>query len=196
MGDIDRHFGDEDVVGGDRDPGEAGDPPGMASHRLDDHDPSMALGRRAEAVDRLGHDIDGGVEAEGEVGHHQVVVDRLGDAHHRHMEFFVQAMGDPQGIVAADGHEGIEPQRLEIGPERGDVGGRVLEGIGARRPEDRPPLGDDLIGLGDVELARHAADEPSPAFEDPDARAPAIDDALDHGPDHRIQTGAIATAGQ
>ena len=34
------------------------------------------------------------------------------------LEFVVEAVGDAQGVVAADGHQGVEAERLEIGPER------------------------------------------------------------------------------
>ena len=59
------------------------DPAGVAAHRLDDDDPVVRLGGRVAAVDRVGRDRDGGVEAEGVVGAVQVVVDRLRHADDR-----------------------------------------------------------------------------------------------------------------
>ena len=38
VGDVDGDFGDEDIVGRDGDAREAGNPAGVAAHRLDDHD--------------------------------------------------------------------------------------------------------------------------------------------------------------
>ena len=102
--------GHEDVVGGDGDAGEAGDPAGVPSHGLDDHDAAMAFGGGAEAVDCLGDDVDGVVEAEGEIGHLQVVIDRLGDSDDRQLVGMMEALGDAQGIVAADCDEGVEPE--------------------------------------------------------------------------------------
>ena len=78
----------------------------------------------------------------------------------------------------------------------GEVGVGVLERVGARRAEDRAAAADDPVGLGDVERAAHALDQPAPAFEDADAGAPLVDDPLDDGADHRVQAGAIAAAGQ
>ena len=49
----------------------------LTAHHLDDHHPVVRLGRRVQAVDRLGGDRDGGVEAECVVGAAEVVVDRL-----------------------------------------------------------------------------------------------------------------------
>ena len=64
----DRLLGDEDVVGAAGDAGEERDPAGVAAHRLDDDDPVVRLGGRVAAVDRVGRDRDGRVEAEGVVG--------------------------------------------------------------------------------------------------------------------------------
>ena len=177
-------------------PGEAGDPAGVAAHGLDDDDPAVALGGGPEAVDGLGDDVDRGVEAEGEVGDHQVVVDGLGDADHRHLVFLVEPVGDAQGVVAADGHEGVEAEGLEVLADGGDVGRGVLEGVGPRRAEDRAAPGDDPVGLGDVEVAAHPLDQAPPAFEDADAGAALVGDALDDRPDHRVEAGAVAPPGQ
>ena len=50
--------------------------------RLADEDPVVRLGGGVQPVDRLHRDVDRGVEAEGEVGAGQVVVDRLRHADH------------------------------------------------------------------------------------------------------------------
>ena len=130
MGQIDGHFGDEDVVGADGDAREAGDPAGVPAHGLDDHDATVALGGRAESIDGLGDDVDSGIEAEGKVGHHQVVVDGLGNADHGKSKVVVEPDGDSQGVVAADGDQGVEPEASEILTKRGQVGVRVLVGVG------------------------------------------------------------------
>src|SRR4029078_3338533 len=60
----------------------------------------LSAGSRArvnvEAVDRLGGDVDRGVEAEGEVGAGEIVVDRLRDADHVDPELR-ELGGDAQG---------------------------------------------------------------------------------------------------
>ena len=132
VGQVDRHLGHEDVVGARRDPGEAGDPARMAAHRLDDDDPAVALGRGPEPIDGLRDDVDGRVETEREIGHHQVVVDRLGDADDGEAEVVMQPERDAQRVVAADHDQGIQLEAAEIRPEGGQVGLGVPVGIGAR----------------------------------------------------------------
>ncbi len=196
VGDVDRHLGDEDIVGRDGDAGEAGDPAGMPAHRLDDHDPAVALGGGPEPIDGFGHDVDGRVEPEGEIGDHQVVVDRLGDADQRQLEVVDEAVSDAQGIITPDGDQDVELERLEVRPERRDVALGVLVGIRSRGAEDRTTARDDAVGLLDPELAAHPLDEPAPAFEDTDAGAPLVDDPLNDGADDRVKAGAVAAAGQ
>ena len=82
--------------------------PVLAAHGLDDDDAAVAFGGGAEPVDGLDDDVDGRVEAEGEVGDDQVVVDGLGDADDGQLEVVVEAVGDAQGVVAADGDQGVE----------------------------------------------------------------------------------------
>ncbi len=67
---IDRHFGHEDVIGGDGHAAQAGDPTGVSAHGLDDHDSAMRLGRGPQAINRFHDNIDGRVESEGEIGGH------------------------------------------------------------------------------------------------------------------------------
>jgi len=105
-------------------------------------------------------------------------------------------MGDAQGVVAADRHEGVEAELLEVLADRGDVGRGVLEWVGPRRPEDRAPSGDDPVGLEDVEVPAHPFDQASPTFDDADAGPAVIVDALDDRPDDRIEARAIAPTGQ
>ena len=75
--DVERPLGDQDHVGAAGEPGVERDPARVAAHHLDDHHAVVALGRRVQAVDRVGGDLHGGVEAEGHVGAAEVVVDRL-----------------------------------------------------------------------------------------------------------------------
>ncbi len=75
--DVERALGHEDRVGAARDPGVRGDPAGVAAHHLDDHHAVVRLRGGVQAVDRVGHDLHGGLEAERDVGAAEVVVDRL-----------------------------------------------------------------------------------------------------------------------
>ena len=114
-------FGDQDVVGGRCDPRIAGDPAGVAAHRLDDHDPPVRLGGRLEAVDRLHHDIDARVEAERDVGRAEVVIDRLGDADGGQAAIGEEFAGDAERVVAADGDQGVQLEPFERLDEAFDV---------------------------------------------------------------------------
>ena len=111
---IDRNLGHEDIVGPNGDPGEAGDPARVTAHRLDDHDPAMAFGRRAQSIDGFRDDVDGRVEAERKFGHHQIVVDGLGNADHRDAKVVMKSNRHAQGIVATNHDQGVELQPGEI----------------------------------------------------------------------------------
>ena len=89
------------------------------------------------------------------------------------------------------------PECLEVLEQGGDIGAVILEGIRPGRAEDCAASGDDAVGLLDYRgLRLMPRDESSPAFEDADAGAALIGDALDDGTDHRVQAGAVATTGQ
>src|SRR5205807_1048755 len=111
--DIGGNFRNQDVIGGDSDAAEAGDPAGVPAHGLNDHDATVRFGGGAQAVHRFGDNVDGRVETEGEIGRGQVVVNRLGHADHRQLEIVEQARGDAERIVAADGHQSGEAVVLE-----------------------------------------------------------------------------------
>ncbi len=110
--DRDRQLGDQDRVGAAGDARVHGDPARVPSHDLDDHHAVVALGGRVQAVDRLGHDRDGGVEAERVVGRREVVVDRLRHADDRRALLGVQPGRDAERVLAADRDQPVEP--LEV----------------------------------------------------------------------------------
>ena len=43
-----------------------------------------------------------------------------------HAEVVVEAVGDAQGVVAADGDEGVEPEACEVLADGGEVGSGFL----------------------------------------------------------------------
>ena len=98
------------------------EPARVASHDLDDHHAVVRLRGGVQAVDRLGRDRDGGVEAERLVGRREVVVDRLRHADHGQAVLDVQPCGDAERVLAADRDQPVE----------------LLE-RGAHRVERRPP---------------------------------------------------------
>ena len=81
--DVERNLRDQDRVGAAGHAGVQRDPPGVAAHHLDDHDALVRFGRRVQAIDRVGREVDGGVEPEAVRGADDVVVDRLRDADDR-----------------------------------------------------------------------------------------------------------------
>ena len=40
------------------------DPAGIAAHHFDDHDPAMRFGRGVQSIDRIGREVDCGIEPE------------------------------------------------------------------------------------------------------------------------------------
>ena len=60
------------------------------------------------AVDRLGRDVDGGVEAEGVVGAVEVVVDRLRHADDRQVVLGEEPRRDAERVLAADRDERVD----------------------------------------------------------------------------------------
>src|ERR1043166_6303719 len=60
------------------------DPAGLAAHQLDQEYATVRLGRRVQAVERFGRNVDGGVEPERLIRSVDVIVNRLRAADHRH----------------------------------------------------------------------------------------------------------------
>ena len=120
--DVERPLGDQDHVAAAGEARVERDPAGVAAHHLDHHHPVVRLGGGVEAVDRLGRDLEGGVEAEGDVGGGEVVVDRLRHAEHGHAVLAVEAGGGAERVLAADRDQAVE---VEASPSsRGRARGR------------------------------------------------------------------------
>ena len=79
---IERNFGDQNDVGAAGDAAISRDPAGIASHHFHHDHAIVRLGRRMHPVNGFGGHIHGGVEAEGEVGARQIIVNRLRNANH------------------------------------------------------------------------------------------------------------------
>ena len=171
------------------------DPAGVAAHHLDDEHAVVRVGGGVEAVDRLGGDLDRGVEAEGEVGAAEVVVDGLRDADDLDAEVG-ELGGDAEGVLAADGDQRVDAVGLEVGLDLLDPA-VDLERVGARRAQDRAAAGQDAANLVEPELARVVLERALPAVAEPDELVAVLADALaDGSADHRIETGAVAATGQ
>ena len=88
------------------------------------------------------------------------------------------------------------PRRAKLLAEGGQVGLRVLVGIGPRRAEDGPSLADDAVGFARSRGRSEVPDQPAPAFENSQAAPTCIGDPLDHGADDRVQPRTITATGQ
>jgi len=199
-------LGDEDDVGGGADPRVEGDPAGVAPHHLDDHDALVALGGGVELVDRVGGGLDRGIEAEGDVGGGEVVVDGLGDADDAEA-FLGQFVGDAEGAIAADGDEGVEPVVVEggddlVGPVAGDDGAvglafGPLEGVAAvgGAEDGAAEVGDAADALAVEADGRFAGEEAVVAFADA-VDLPALVEGGEHdGADDGVEARGVAAAG-
>ena len=193
---VERLLRDQDHVGAAGEPGVEGDPAGVAAHHLDDQDPVVAVGGGVEAVDRLHRDVDRGVEAEGVVGRAEVVVDRLRDADDRDAVLGVKARGGPQRVLAADRDQALDAVALEVLDEPLGVA-LLLERVGPGGAEDRPPARQDPAHLGHPERAAVGVQRAVPAVAVADELvALEFDPLADDRPDHGVQAGAVATAGE
>src|SRR5690606_9693961 len=184
----------QDDLGPARDARGHRDPPRVTAHDLDDHDPVVRLGGRVDAIDRLGRDRHGRVEADRAVGPPHVVVDRLGDADDPH-----PGLGDlvrrVHRAVPADAYEGLDLLRLE---RRAD---RLEPALGAvrvepRRARHRPAERQDVAHVRAGQVVHVTLDHAAPAVAESDDRVPVRHPVLDDGPDGRVEAGDVATAGE
>src|SRR5699024_2946427 len=82
---------------------------------------TVRVAGRAQAIDRLGRDRDGGVEAERVIGAAEIVVDGLGQTDHRYTAVRQQPAHCLRA-VAADEHERIDAVIGHFRTDNSDVG--------------------------------------------------------------------------
>ena len=183
-------------------------PAGISPHQFDDHDPMVAGGRRMDSVDRLGTRFHGRREAEGDVGVHQVVVDRLGHADASHAERY-HSRSAAHRAVAADDHEGIKTVFVIMG--RG-LFAHVLEDgftelvradresrrVGlVRGAEDRPAAREDVADIRRAQGVNPILDQPEKAVLDAETfPAVVVHRRLGYGANDRVDSRTIASAGE
>ena len=76
-------LGNEDHISSPRNARMKGNPSCMATHNLQNHYPLVTGCRCMESVERIGRTCNGAIKTESEGGCRNIVVDRLGDSHHR-----------------------------------------------------------------------------------------------------------------
>ena len=104
----------QDDVGAPGNAAVEGDPAGMTTHDLEDHDAFMAVGGGVQAVESVHHRGDGGVESEGHGGRLEIVVNGLGHADHWH-SFLLDLEGGGEGTITSDDNEGAHVESFEGG---------------------------------------------------------------------------------
>ena len=194
--DVERLLGDQDHVGAAGNARVERDPAGVTAHDLDHHHPMVGLGGGVKPVDRLGGDVQRGVEAEGDVGGADVVVDRLRHPDHVETMLGVEAVGGAEGVLAADCDQTIE---AEIAHGRGDRLRAVvaLERIRPRGAEDGAAAGQDAARRLDRKLLGVAFQRTAPAVAKADDLISVNVDSLSHhGADYGVEAGTIPAPGQ
>jgi hypothetical protein len=167
----------------------------VSPHHLDDHHAVVRLGRRVQAVDRLCRDRHGGVEPERVVGAGEVVVDRLRHADDGKVVLGMKLRGDAQGVLASDDHERIETRFGHVRENRADPALHLVR-VRPRRPEDRASPRQDPGGLATPQRHEDALGQALPTVADADHLVAVVGRPADDGPDHRVQAGTVAPAGQ
>ena len=108
--DIIGNFGQQDHVRTAGNTGVQGQPASFVAHDLNHHAATVAGGGGVDAVDDLGGDVHSSVEAKGEIGAKDVVIDGLGQTDHIEA-LFAEQIGGLVGAVAAQSDQTIQ---LEI----------------------------------------------------------------------------------
>ena len=156
----------------------------------------VGLGGGVQPVDRLGRDVDRGVEAEGEVGAGQVVVDRLRDADDVDAEVG-ELGGDAEGVLAADRDQRVDAVVGEVLLDLLDAA-LDLERVGPRGAEDGAAARQDaaaLLGMPSSMVSALERALPAVAVAD-ELVAVHLDALADDGADDGVEAGAVAASGE
>ena len=167
---------------------------GVAAHDLHHGAALVRLHGVPQAVNGVHGGVGGGIKADGVVGADDVVVDGGGDAHHRHAGLG-QGLCAPEGAVAADGHDAVQPKQLAGG------GGPLLplggaEFVAAGGIENGAAAVDDMGDSAGVHPQDVAVDEAVVSPADADALNAPVQAAADYGADGCVHTRGVAAAGE
>jgi hypothetical protein len=108
----------------------------------------------------------------------------------------MEAAGNPEGVVAADGHQAVEVQLLECRPDQ--LGAVVaLVGIGAGTAEDGSTPRKDPPDVLEVERDVGALEDAAPAVaEADDLISVGIDALADDAADDSVKSRTVTAAGE
>ena len=156
----------------------------------------MRLGRRRDAVDRLGGDLHRGVEAERDVGRGDVVVDRLRDADERHA--LAQRAAAPCGAFRR--RRPRRARRSPRAPASAAATRRLPRGRRGRaatcRGSCRHAAGSRARRRGRAAAGRPPSARPSRRGSRRTSSAVVADRSRDDAADHGVETGAVAARGE
>ena len=166
----------------------------------------MAGSGGVQAIKGVGGGGNGRVEAEGEGGCPQIVVDRLGNAHHRD-SIFKELLGNGERAVAADADQ---PTEIELPHGRGHlIEDRRIDGnplILANRgrkaalvggAENRTALREDTRGVAAVELqVAHRLNQALITPQKADTVVVEPDGRFHHRSDDSVETWTVAANGE
>ena len=148
-----------------------------------------------DAIDGLGGDHDGRVEAEGLIGAADVVVDCLRNADGVDA-VFGQKQRDGLRVVAAERNQRIDLVDLQDLLHLLDAAGNLLH-VGARGVKDGAALELNAVGVFERKRNEVVVEHAAPAIEEADELVAVGLDALAHRRiNHSIQSGAVAATGQ
>lgn len=189
-------------------PGDSGvqsDPACIAAHDFDKHDAVMGFRRGMQAINSLGGNDQGGVEAEGDFGSVQIVINGFGDADNIHAAA-EKIAGDVLGAVSAYDDEGVNAKapgivytkrRVVVNLLHAILQRFVSEGIAAiGGAKNGAATGKNATdGILSHFLGAFRPDQAVKAVADTDnAHAVLGDGGANHGANHRVQARGVAAA--
>ena len=185
---------DEDAGRTDGNAGVKGDVPRLSSHDLDDGAAAVGLGRVTDHVDHLHDGVHRGVEADGEVGTGDVVVDGAGDADTVDA-FAGQGLGTAEGAVTADDDDAFDAETVA------HVGRLLLTAVGhelhaAGRSENGTAALDDVGYAAQIHLRDITGHQAFIAVVDADHTHIVLEAGTDDGTDCCIHARGVAAAGE
>ena len=160
-----------------------------------------------DAIERLGRDVDCGLESEGDVCAVEVVIDGFGDSDA--VESLVgDLFGDGHGPIASDDDEGVDLADLEVGDA--DVGEVLEDGVAllvfADREvlrvgsvvgsDDGSALGEDIGDVIEIESPDSVLDESEETVFNSEDLDAVVDRVFGDGSDDRVESRAVPTAGE
>ena len=172
------------------------------AHDLHDEHPAVGGGSGVDAVNGVGGDLHGAVEAEGHVGAPDVIVDGLGQGDDVEA-LLPQQVGGLVGAVAPQNHQAVQIQGFIVFLH----GGHLVQAVGVGDPhlleglpggtQNGAPLGQNAGEVPGGELVIVAVDQALVALlKTVDFHVRVLAQGFDHAPHGCVQGLAVAAAGE